>query len=30
LERWLWELNYQHNHAYNATFLPPGLFDSLG
>ncbi|HVG08640.1 MAG TPA: lipase family protein [Thermoanaerobaculia bacterium] len=23
LERWLWELNYQHNDAYNAMFLPP-------
>jgi hypothetical protein len=23
LKRWLWELNYQHNHAYNAMFLPP-------
>jgi hypothetical protein len=21
LHRWLWELNYQHNHAYNAMFL---------
>lgn len=30
LGRWLWELGYQHNHAYNATFLPPDVFASLG
>ena len=30
LERWLWQLNQQHNDAYNATFLPPDVFDSRG